>query len=75
MVKIIQLSISDEIAQSVEWLTANFRYAASRRVAVQAILTFPAQKDGHHQGASPYPRDSALKFVAVLGLLVKWRGK
>ena len=70
--------LGDEIAQSVErhtlWQTANLRYAGSIRVAAQAILIFPAQKDEHHQGANPQPRDSALICLAALGLLVKWRG-
>ena len=61
----------DEITKSLECLTANLRYAGSRRVAVQVILIFPAQKDEHHQGANPYPRDSALECIAALGLLVK----
>ena len=40
----------------------------------KAYLIFPAQKDEHHQGAHPQPRDSALICLAALGLLVKVRG-
>ena len=60
----------DEIPKSLECLTANLRYAGSRGVAEQVILIFPVQKDEHHRGANPYPRDSALKCLAALRLLV-----
>ena len=66
--------MSDEIAQSVERLTANLRYAGSRRVVAQAILIFLTQKDEHPQGANPQPRDNALTCLAALELLFKWRG-